>query len=192
MLGNNKYRQVPVKLRILILIMHLVILPLAFFAGYSSRLDFITARRLYDSYKAFATNILKNASEVDVLSYRIFFHNANLVISCFVPLLGTLNAIYSVYTTGTVLKAVSMIENVKISILFHALTSPVFWLEFLSISIASSESIVITILMIKNGFNKAAQEESGVFLGLILLSLSLLLLSATIEAIGILGAHIAF
>lgn len=191
MLGNNKYRQVSVKLRVLILITHFVILPLAFFMGYSSRLDFITARTLYNSYKAFATNLLTNTSEVDVLSYKIFFHNANLVISCFVPLLGTLNAIYSAYMTGTVLKAVSMIENVKISVLSHAFTSPIFWLEFLSISIASSESLVITLLIVKNGFNKAAQEESGVFLGLILLSLSLLLLSATIEAIGILGAHIA-
>ena len=174
------------KVRITGYALFLVLLLMAFSLGFHMHLPEDKAHELYSMYKQHVDSMLYNVSGVDDLSYRIFFNNGRLLIVCAAPIFGSLAALYTVYMTGMTLKAIEIVEAPQENVFLNMIKEPVMWLELIAISLVSIESIIVSVAMLKGKLG----EEIGIYLATLMLAGSILLFSASLEAVEILGGSV--
>jgi len=133
----------------------------------------------YRRYEELVKSLRLEEAPLDVAVYRIFFHNLYVAALMFVPLLGLVIAIYSAYMTGLVLHAVAFVESRELGVaLLSLMLAPSTWGECLAYSIAVTESVFLgRALLLRRKI------DLSLSLALFTLSMSILLLSATIELV---------
>jgi hypothetical protein len=76
------------------------------------------------------------------LTSAIFVNNFMLCLIMFIPVAGAVFGLFTLFSTGTALGAISMVQGYPVGIEFLLLViTPIFWLEFLSYSLGITESI---------------------------------------------------
>jgi len=109
----------------------------------------------------------------------------------FVPVAGAALGLLTIYFTGLVVSAMSIVSNKSREfILAHIFTSPHTWAEFVAYSLALSENIILTYVIIgKFLLNKKLSLSSELknLAKNIAISLALLIAGAIIEALMILA-----
>ena len=148
----------------------------AFIAGlYSplSRDDAIALAQGLNEYTEDITNIPTFSGK----TYYIFMHNAQICILMFFPIAGFFISLYSAYFSGLALNSMHLLRNIgRLILLRQMFLAPSTWLEIFSYSMVMAESLFTGIGMIL----RKRTDFLYSFLTLIL-SESILLLSATIE-----------
>jgi hypothetical protein len=72
----------------------------------------------------------------------IFLNNFSICLLMFVPVVGTVLGLFILFSTGTALGAISMVQGIPVALEFALLAiTPIFWLEFIAYSIGINESI---------------------------------------------------
>lgn len=80
--------------------------------------------------------------DIASLTAVIFVNNFSICLLMFIPIVGPILGFSILFTTGTALGAISMVQGYPIWISLLALMiTPIFWLEFVSYSLGISESI---------------------------------------------------
>jgi len=148
----------------------------AFMAGLYSPLgrdDAVVLAQGLDKYM----NDIRNIPTFSGKTYYIFMHNAQICILMFFPIAGFFISLYSAYFSGLTLNSMHLVKNIgRLVLLRHMFSAPSTWLEILSYSMVTAESLFTGIGMILR--KKTDFLYSFLFL---ILSESILLLSATIE-----------
>jgi hypothetical protein len=76
------------------------------------------------------------------LTAAIFTNNFLLCLAMFIPVAGAVFGLFTLFSTGTALAAISTTSGFPVLLNFFLLTiTPIFWLEFISYSIGITESI---------------------------------------------------
>jgi hypothetical protein len=85
---------------------------------------------------------LNNALASNDLTQTIFINNFSLTLLMFIPLIGAGIGLFIMYNTGVELSAISIVQGYPVSFgIEHLIINPIFWLEFVSYSIAMASSI---------------------------------------------------
>lgn len=112
------------------------------------------------------------------LTQFIFGNNFMICLLMFIPVVGPLFGLFVLFSTGTVLSAVSATQGFPAILAFIALMiTPIFWLEFSSYSIAMAESIWLIRRITQRQFWRELK-NAGL---LVTLCAALLLIGAVIE-----------
>jgi hypothetical protein len=110
----------------------------------------------------------------------IFVNNFLIAVLMFIPALGVVSGVFIIYSTGIVISAIgTSLELPGILLIFSLLFLPFTWLEFISYSVAMTQSVFIIIGLINHNLKKELVRT--VFL--IFSVFVLLLAGAFIEAI---------
>jgi len=92
-------------------------------------------------YSQVNSTILENR-DIASLTGAIFVNNFSISLLMFIPIVGPLLGFSILFTTGTALGAISMVQGYPIWISLLALMiTPIFWLEFVAYSLGMAESI---------------------------------------------------
>jgi hypothetical protein len=76
------------------------------------------------------------------LTGAIFINNFTLCLIMFIPVAGAVFGFFTLFSTGTALGAISMVQGIPVGLEFLLLAiTPIFWLEFVSYSLGITESI---------------------------------------------------
>jgi hypothetical protein len=85
---------------------------------------------------------LNRALASNNLTETIFINNFSLTLLMFIPLIGAGIGLFIMYNTGVALSALSTVQGYPVSFAIEQLMiNPIFWLEFVSYSIAIASSI---------------------------------------------------
>ncbi len=80
--------------------------------------------------------------DIASLTGAIFVNNFSISLLMFIPIVGPILGFSILFTTGTALGAISMVQGYPIWVSLLALMiTPIFWLEFVSYSLGMAESI---------------------------------------------------
>jgi uncharacterized membrane protein SpoIIM required for sporulation len=123
---------------------------------------------------------IDNLPEMQQVSF-IFGNNFMICLAGFVPIIGSAFECYVLYSTGVVISAYSVYENVQMSpllLFFLLFLFPFTWLEFLAYSIAMTESFWLAWRIIQR---KGKREIRNVCI-LMSICAVMLLVAAIIEA----------
>lgn len=130
-LNSKQKRLVSVLLVLLVAIIALVV-------GSLTTLDYGTALSKSNSLNQTLNQSIANNNLVET----IFLNNFTLCMLMFIPLFGAGIGIYIMYNTGVALAAVEAVQGYTISLaVADLMINPIFWLEFVSYSLAMAESI---------------------------------------------------
>lgn len=155
-----------------------------FIAGSLTPLPSDLAKILYEQLNRTAYEITKDR-DLEILTFKIFINNARVATMCVIPLVGVFFSFLVMLSTGLGLSSISLFSNrSRVELLLTTLSAPHTWLEILSISLVSVESIILSYLILKR---LPVRKELGITLSVLFLSLSTLALAAGIEAMLILG-----
>lgn len=92
-------------------------------------------------YKQVNQTITEN-KDMASLTGAIFLNNFTLCLIMFIPVAGAVFGFFTLFSTGTALGAISMVQGMPVGISFLLLMiTPIFWLEFVSYSVGITESI---------------------------------------------------
>jgi len=120
----------------------------------------------------------------EIATEPIFANNFLIAAIMFIPVLGPIIGIIILHTTGVVIAASGMSVNLPgILLLLGLLVFPFAWLEFISYSIAITQSIFLVIGLLRGRFKNELFRTAF----LILTVFVMLFVAAFIEAILILG-----
>jgi len=134
----------------------------------------------YQAYKSLVELLDLEGSPLDKAVYSVFTHNMYVMALMYIPFLGVLNAVQAIFSTGIVIKAVSIYESRRLwMLLLSTLLIPSTWLEILAYSIAVSEGTFMGIAFIR----RAWRRELPYYVSFFLLSAALLLMAASLEVI---------
>ncbi len=120
----------------------------------------------------------------DIATTPIFFNNFLIAVIMFIPVFGPTIGTIILHTTGVVIAAAGMSADIPgILLLLGLLIFPFAWLEFISYSIAITQSIFLIIGLLRKHFKKELVRTAF----LILTVFVMLFVAAFIEAILILA-----
>ncbi len=120
----------------------------------------------------------------DIATTPIFINNFLIAVIMFIPFLGPLMGTIILHTTGVVIAATAMSVNLSgVWLLLGLLIFPFAWLEFISYSIAITQSIFLVIGLLRSRFKNELFRTAF----LILTVFVMLFAAAFIEAILILA-----
>ena len=120
----------------------------------------------------------------DIATTPIFINNFLIAVIMFIPFLGPLMGTIILHTTGVVIAATAMSVNLSgVWLLLGLLIFPFAWLEFISYSIAITQSIFLVIGLLRSRFKNELFRTAF----LILTVFVMLFIAAFIEAILILA-----
>jgi hypothetical protein len=87
---------------------------------------------------------LNQAIASNTLPQQIFFNNFKICLLMFLPLVGAGFGLFTMYSTGVGLKAITTVQGYSVYTgIVNLMMNPIFWLEFAAYSIAMAESIWI-------------------------------------------------
>jgi hypothetical protein len=99
----------------------------------------------HDTAVARSNNInqtLNRALASGNLTQTIFINNFSLTLLMFIPLVGAGIGLFILYNTGVGLAAITTVQGYPVYVgIEHLMLNPIFWLEFVSYSIAMASSI---------------------------------------------------
>lgn len=128
----------PKRKRLYSLIFIFILTIVATLAGTLVPLSAIEAKSISDQVNSTITENRDFASLTGV----IFVNNFGLCLIMFIPVAGAVFGLFTLFSTGTALSAISMTQGYPVLLGFLALMiTPIFWLEFISYSAGISESI---------------------------------------------------
>ena len=133
-----------------------------------------------------AKTIVKDFNEMEEIIKKvgvrlIFGNNLMYCLVMFIPFIGPISGFYVLYSTGKVLAAISQTVGANPLILFMSIMIfPHAWLEYISYSLAITESILLSIYIVKYKFRGVRAEAMNVAKYIAVCSI-LLLLGAVIE-----------
>ena len=120
----------------------------------------------------------------DIATTPIFINNFLIAVIMFIPFLGPLMGTIILHTTGVVIAATAMSVNLSgVRLLLGLLIFPFAWLEFISYSIAITQSIFLVIGLLRGRFKNELFRTAFLILTVFLM----LFIAAFIEAILILA-----
>ncbi|MEM0216644.1 MAG: stage II sporulation protein M [Candidatus Bathyarchaeia archaeon] len=105
-------------------------------------------------------NLINILSDVGVLSKTtyIFGNNFMLCLSFFTPFVGPLIGVFVLYNTGVVIAAQSMSLGVSPTLTFMLLLIfPFAWMEFMAYSVAMTQSLWLTMWILKRQLRKGRE-----------------------------------
>jgi hypothetical protein len=112
------------------------------------------------------------------LTGAIFTNNFMLCLIMFIPVAGAVFGFFTLFSTGTAIGAISMVQGMPASItILLLMVTPIFWLEFVSYSLGMTESVWL--------FRRLTQKRwrelkwTAVFIGV---TAGLLAIGAVVEA----------
>jgi hypothetical protein len=112
------------------------------------------------------------------LASAIFINNFGLCLIMFIPVAGAVFGLFTLFSTGTALAAISMTQGYPVILEFFLLAiTPIFWLEFISYTMGITESIWL--------FRRLTQKKwhelkwTAIFIGIVA---GLLAIGAVVEA----------
>jgi len=143
--------------------------------GSSSPLSAIEGEEILENFES---------SLPDIATTPIFINNFLIAVIMFIPVLGPTIGTIILHTTGVVIAATAMSVNLPgVLLLLSLLIFPFAWLEFISYSIAITQSIFLVIGLLRSRF----KNELFRTVFLILTVFVMLFVAAFIEAILILA-----
>jgi len=151
-------------------------LPLSY-AEYLADLYNRTIAREYLALRGFANKTL-----------FILFNNMKVLILSSVPVMGPIFMYYTALSAGMVLNALAATSSGRVThlqVLVTSLTAPSTWLELLAFSIVTSESILLSVQILKKG---SLKDEAFYMAAALIVSSALLLISASVEALATIAA----
>ncbi len=96
------------------------------------------ANTIYDQ----VNQTLAENTDLASLTGAIFVNNFMLCLIMFIPVAGAVFGFFTLFSTGTAIGAISMVQDVPVLFQFLVLViTPIFWIEFISYSLGISESI---------------------------------------------------
>lgn len=116
-------------------------------------------------------------------TFFIVSHNLRVLILASAPIVGPILMYYSAFSAGMILNALVLTSRGKLShfqVLFSSLSMPHTWIELLAFSLATSECIIVTLQLLRKG---SLKDEIFYMIVILIVSASLLLLSATLETL---------
>ena len=118
------------------------------------------------------------------LPQYIFLNNFEICLLMFVPIVGALFGLFTLFSTGVALGAIANVQGYPALLGFAVLLlTPIFWLEFISYSIGITESIWLFRRLTQRRWREL--KNLGIFIGICAL---LLAIGAIVEAWLILAA----
>jgi len=134
----------------------------------------------YSAYRRLVEEVNLEGLPPDEAMYRVFTHNFYVMTLMYIPILGLLNAVQSVLSTGIVVRAVAFYESRSLqALLLGMLAMPSTWLEVMAYSIAATESTIMGVSLLRRNW----RGEVLLFLSCFLLSTALLLVAASLEVV---------
>ncbi len=133
-----------------------------------------------------AETIIKGFNEMEEIIKKvgirlIFGNNLMYCLVMFIPFIGPISGFYVLYSTGKVLAAISRTVGANpLILLMSIMIFPHAWLEYISYSLAITESILLSIYIVKHRFRGVRAEAMNVTKYIAVCSI-LLLLGAVIE-----------
>jgi len=122
-------------------------------AGALSRIDGSQAQLIFEDFKEIE-KMLRTAGV-----QLIFGNNMMYCLSMFIPFIGPISGFYVLYSTGRILAALSNVLGTDPLLLFLSLMIyPHAWLEYVSYSLAISESVWLSFYMFKYRFKGLRNE----------------------------------
>ncbi len=118
----------------------------------------------------------------------ILFNNMKVLILSSVPVMGPVFMYYTALSAGMVLNALATTSSGRVThlqVLVASLTAPSTWLELLAFSIVTSESILLSVQMLRKG---SLRDEAFYMAVALIVSSALLLISASVEALATIAA----
>ena len=174
----KKKEQNLLPLRIKLLPLMFILLIIAFNLGAFTRMNPEDAKKLYEQTKTFLEQLVKEKSSFDNITYAIFFHNAPIIISGIIPFFGIITVFTSYYTSGLFIGVTSQVTGInRVKIIMYTFSFLHTWLELLSASIVSTESLILSYALLKKKLNS----ELLYSLAMVFLAISIMALAATIE-----------
>ena len=118
-------------------------------------------------------------------TFFIVSHNLRVLLLASAPIIGPVLMYYSAFSAGMILNALVLTSAGKLSrlqVLVSSLSMPHTWIELLAFSLTTSECILVSLRLLR----KAPLKDEVFYLVVILIvSVSLLLLSATLETLSV-------
>ena len=178
-IGNEEKEKKKVlsnSLRLKLMPITFMIFIVTFIAGLYSPLSRDDAIALAQGLNKYMDDI-RNIPTFSGKTYYIFIHNAQICILMFFPIAGFFISLYSAYFSGLTLNSMHLLRNIgRLILLRQMFLAPSTWLEIFSYSMVMAESLFTGIGMIL----RKRTDFLYSFL-ILILSESILLLSATIE-----------
>lgn len=86
--------------------------------------------------------MLTENNDFTSLTIAIFINNCRICLIMFIPVFGVAFGMLSLFSTGVVIKALSIVQGVPSSLMLLALIiGPIFWIEFVAYSLGMTESV---------------------------------------------------
>jgi len=116
-------------------------------------------------------------------TFFILSHNLRVLILASAPVIGPILMYYSAFSAGMILNALVLTSEGKLShvqVLLSSLSMPHTWIELLAFSLTTSECVIVTLQLLRKG---PLKDEVFYMVVVLIISASLLLLSATLEVL---------
>jgi hypothetical protein len=128
----------PKRKRLYSLIFIFILSVVVTFAGTLVPLSEENANAIYSQ----VNQTLAENRDIPSLTGVIFANNFLLCLVMFIPVFGTVFGFFVLFSTGTAIGAISMIQGMPASItIILLMITPIFWIEFVSYSLGMTESI---------------------------------------------------
>jgi hypothetical protein len=128
----------PRRKRIYSIIIMLVIAILATVLGTLVPLSAQDSKQLSDSLN----QTLSENRATGTLPQYIFLNNFEICLVMFIPIVGPLFGLFTLFSTGVALEAIANVQGYPaIAGLFLLILTPIFWLEFVSYALGMTESV---------------------------------------------------
>lgn len=149
-----------------------------FVAGSHLQIDEETARMVVAEVERIRRAVVIEGTALG-MAMEIFMHNARALALASIPL-GIVAISIIMFATGISISAVSISHNIpRVLILMGLLSMPHTWMEFISYTVASAQSTLLLVAIIRGRIGK----ELGIYMMSIALSAAMLFAAAVFEAI---------
>jgi uncharacterized integral membrane protein len=153
---------------------------LVVFVVLSGAVAYASAQPISQSY---AQNLNSQVESIPATTIGIFLNNVRIALVEFIPFVGPIFAVYTSYSTGVAIAAISTANSQAqingLEAFLILMLTPIFWLEFFCYSLAVEESISFIIAI---GRKEIASAEWKWLVASILAVVVVLFFSARLEA----------
>jgi hypothetical protein len=112
------------------------------------------------------------------LTLAIFVNNCRLCLIMFIPVFGIAFGLFSMFSTGVAIKALSIVQGISPSFMFLALMmGPILWIEVAAYSLGMSESVWLFRRLFQGRWKEL--KRAALFIGI---TVGLLVIGAVVES----------
>ncbi|MCP8316615.1 MAG: hypothetical protein H3Z51_07125 [archaeon] len=156
------------RVRVLLFVIFFTLGIVATLIGVFTPIDYASAQAIIQE--------VPSPSEITLL--LIIENNLSIALAGFVPIIGTFWILFVLYSTGVVISAFAVMNDVSpVLCLLYFIGNPIFWIEYTGYTLAMTESA----MLIYSVFLKGIREELKIALLLLIVVILLLIIGAVIE-----------